>query len=277
MFYLYLQIKHFFHSLSPFLTLAKPTSFEYLCAKGPHQLHLVFYIYRFLHEAFPLTENTNLYMCKWAQWLRRPITSQMWNRIWTSTFKCVVQREPSITILMFWYRTLEVIHNYDPSSTAKYWHCGLEVWSLLHIFWQCSLIQPFSHEVMLLLQKVVDLPLPLDPIHYVLGSSLSGIAKHIKQLISYILLAAKRDILLYWLSNIPPLWSRFLQLITDIRRMEYLTATVHDTIPQFNKIWEQWNRSEFGSPLPGSIMIWSLGIHCRYVFIHISYIWSNLN
>lgn len=75
---------------------------------------------------------------------------------------------------------------------------------------------------MLLLQKVVDLPLLLDPIHCLLGLPFSGVAKPIKRLISDILLAAKRVIPLYWLSNIPALWSRFLQLIADIQRMKYL-------------------------------------------------------
>lgn len=44
----------------------------------------------------------------------------------------------------------------------------------------------------MLLHKVLDLSLPLDPIHYLLGLPFSGIAKPIKQLICYIILATRR-------------------------------------------------------------------------------------
>lgn len=153
---------------------------------------------------------------------------------------------------MLWYKTPEVIDKYDSSIPAHCWHCGTCTGSLFHIFWQCSMVQPFWHEVMQLIQRVVDVSLPLDPLHYLLGLPFSGITKRSNMLISYILLAAKRIIPLCWLSNSPPPWSRFLQLIAEIRRMEYLTASVHDSILQFNKIWDPWDQSEYGRPLPAS-------------------------
>ncbi|PIO11108.1 hypothetical protein AB205_0076050, partial [Aquarana catesbeiana] len=107
-FHFYLQVRHFFHSKSPSLTLDKPTTFEHLCAQGPNQLHLISCIYRILHEPTPITETLHHYMCKWSQLVGRPVTIQMWDRIWSSTFKsskCVTQRETTIKILMFWYRT----------------------------------------------------------------------------------------------------------------------------------------------------------------------------
>lgn len=162
----------------------------------------------------------------------RPISTQLWDRIWSSTFKSskCVQRETSTKILMFWYKTPEVLHKYDPSIPAHCWYCGTDVGSLFHIFWQCSMIQPFWHEVMLLIQRMADVSLPLDPLYYLLGLPFSGIAKKDNRLISYILLAAKRLIPLCWLSDTTPPWSRFLQLVAEIRKMEYLMASVHDTI-----------------------------------------------
>lgn len=63
--YFYIQVKHFFQSMSPFLTIDKPTPFEHICADGPHQLHLVSSIYHILHEATLITEDRHLYMRKW--------------------------------------------------------------------------------------------------------------------------------------------------------------------------------------------------------------------
>lgn len=81
LFHFYLQIRHFFHSQSPSLTLNKPTPFEYLCAQGPHQPNLVCSIHHILHESFPLTEVTHLYMRRRAQLLGRPIISQLWDLV----------------------------------------------------------------------------------------------------------------------------------------------------------------------------------------------------
>lgn len=190
-------------------------------------------------------------MSRWPHLIGRPISSQMWDRIWSSTFKysrCVLHRETSIRVLMFWYKTPKVFHKFDPSSSANCWHYGSEIGSLFHIFWQCSMIQPFWHEVMLLIQKVVDVSLLLDTLNYFLGLPFPGITKQDNRLIAYILLAAKWLIPLFGLSHSPPHWSRFLQLIAEIRGMEYMTASVHDSIPQFNKIWELWDQSEFGTP-----------------------------
>lgn len=159
LFYFYLHIRHFFHSQSLLLTLEKPTTFEYLCAQDPHQLHLVSSIHRILHESTPLTEFTHLYMRRWAQLLGKPISSQLWDRIWSSTFKsskCVLQRETSIKVLMLLYKTPEVIHKYDPSYSSNCWRCEWLVGSLFHIFWQCSLSQPFWQDVMILIQTVAN-------------------------------------------------------------------------------------------------------------------------
>lgn len=89
-----------------------------------------------------------------------------------------------------------------------------------------------------LLQKVVGLPLSLDPIQCLLGLPFLGKDKPVRRLIIYILLAAKRTIPLYWLSTAPPSQQHLLQLIAEMRRMEYLTATVHEAVPHFNKIRE---------------------------------------
>lgn len=87
LFHFYLQVRHLFHSHSPLLTLDKPITFEYLCAQGPQQLHIISSIHHILHESTPLTETTRLYMRRWTQLIGRPIPLQLWDRMWSSIFK----------------------------------------------------------------------------------------------------------------------------------------------------------------------------------------------
>lgn len=251
LFHFYLQVRHFFFSKFPTLTLDKPTTFEYLCTQGPHQLHLISSIHRILHESTPLTETTHHYMRRWSHLLSRPVTVQMWDRIWSSIFKsskCVTQRETSIKILMFWYEIPDIIHKYNPSVSACCWCCKTDIGSLFHIFWHCSLIQPLAWCDATNTEGGGCVP-PARPLNCLLGLPFSGLTKRDNRLISYILLAAKRLIPLCWLSAAPPPWSRFLHLVVEIRRMEFLTASVHDSISHFDKVWEPWDRSEYGTPM----------------------------
>lgn len=84
---------------------------------------------------------------------------------------------------------------------------------------------------------------------YLLGLPFSGISKFAKQLISYILLAARMAIPLCW-STEPPTMSLLINIIADIRRMEYLTIMVSETLLQFNNALEVWDQSENGLPFP---------------------------
>lgn len=90
-----------------------------------------------------------------------------------------------------------------------------------------------------------EFSLPLDPLHYLLGLPFPGIGKSSNKLASYILLAA---IPIHWLSSTPPSQDQLLKVISEIRRMEHMTALVEDVGIRFNKIWDIWDRSEFGSP-----------------------------
>lgn len=101
---------------------------------------------------------------------------------------------------------------------------------------------------MSLLQRLLEVPLPLDPIHYLLGLPFPGIGKLSNKLVSYILLAAKRTIQMHWLTSTPPCQTQLLHAVSEIRRIEYMTALVDDAIIRFNKIWDPWDKSEYGSP-----------------------------
>lgn len=155
MHYSYLQIKHFFSCLSRSCSLDKPTICQYTCAQGPYQLHLISSIYKILHDALPFDLD--------GRASYRPIPFPCWERICTSlskSFRCMVQRETNVKIVMFWYKTPEVLNRQDSSISP--WCCSTSIGPLFHIFWQCPLIQPFLAKLMFLLQNIMRISLPLD-------------------------------------------------------------------------------------------------------------------
>lgn len=186
-------------------------------------------------------------MQKWSHLLQKPNPLPCWNKIWTFTFsssRCLVQREMAVKILKFGYRTPEILHRHDSGVPSFCWRCDSSIGTHLHIFWQCPQIQPFWVNVMSILQTLTNTSLPLDPLHYLLGLPFPGLQKTIKKHISYILLAAQRVIPMCWLSRDTPAPFLLLNTITEICKMEYLTASVSDTILKFNKIWELWDLSK---------------------------------
>lgn len=208
LFYSYLQIRHFFTTKSPTLTLDKPIDFKMLCAKGPYEPQLISTIYKILHEATPLKVDSHHYMRRWSQILQYDIFLLAWDCIWESTSKisrCVTHKESTYKILLFWYRTPKCLHAYNPTISKLCWRCNKAVGSHFHIFWECPLVTQFWAQIQTLLEKLLEVPIPLNPMHLILGLPFSGIHKTKRRLMSFILLAAKRTIPGLWLSTPPPL------------------------------------------------------------------------
>lgn len=103
--------------------------------------------------------------------------------------------------------------------------------------------------VMPLLQWIFESPLPLDPLHLLLGLPFPGLGRALNNFASLILLAAKRVILMCCLSPFPPSHDQFLQVIGETRRMEHMKALEEDAFDRFNRVWDLWDKSEFGSSL----------------------------
>lgn len=83
---------------------------------------------------------------------------------------------------------------------------------------------------------------PVYPVHYLLGLPVPGISKHAK---CYNLLAAKRVIPNHWLSSNSATQPQLILTIAQIRRMERMTAAIHDSLHQFSKILDPWDNSLF--------------------------------
>lgn len=98
--------------------------------------------------------------------------------------------------------------------------------------------------VMSLPQRLFESPLPLDPLHLLVGLPFPGLGKNFNKLASYILLAAKRVIPMCWLASIPPSQEQLLNAIAKIHRMEHMTALIEGAIDRFDRVWDLWDKSE---------------------------------
>lgn len=250
LFYSYLQFRHFFATKSPTLSLDKPSDFEMLCAKGPYEPQLISTIYRILHEANPLKVDSHHYMKKWTPLLQHDISLLDWESIWESTSRisrCVAHKESAYKILLSWYKTPERLHACNSTTSKMCWRCNKAVGSQYHILWECPLVTQFWAQIQTVLQKLLGVPIPLNPMHYILGLPVPGIHKSKRKLMSFILLAAKRTIPKLCLFSSSPTLTQTLSILMDIWRMEHPSAVVDDSISKFSQTWQSWDESEYSS------------------------------
>lgn len=58
-----------------------------------------------------------------------------------------------------WYRTPVKLHKYYPEISPLCWRCNADPGSLLHIWWDCPLIQHFWREIHRLTTNITSYPL----------------------------------------------------------------------------------------------------------------------
>lgn len=130
-----------------------------------------------------------------------------------------------------------VLHSFNPAVPEVCWRRTGDRGMLAHIFWFWPQDQGFWNIVQNVLELVLEVSLPHDPLHYLLS-----ISKSYKKLSAHILTAARRLIPHYWKSTETSSQSQLILVIAEVGVMEYLTALLRDSIKFFHKIWNFWDK-----------------------------------
>lgn len=142
-----------------------------------------------------------------------------------------VQKEITLKVVMFQYKTPEVLYAHNPMISGLCWRFSCEIGSEYNIFWQCSHIQLFWASVMFI-HKVLKMPVPLAPVLWLPQALYNIMLIHVN--------CSQKRHSYKLLSKDQPSQSQLLN-IADIRGMEYLTAVTGDTLTQFSTIWDAWD------------------------------------
>lgn len=226
-------------------------AFELLCSQGPHQMRLISTMYQLLQESPPLSEELHTYMRKWAISLKnqspslngirpgpqRPKYPGAWRKqrqhlkyysSGTGLKKyCIIMTPPS---LLFVGDVVNLEALTTTSSGNVNYLCPFSPWWCLCFSVYLSI--PFS--------STGSVTSPS-------GSPLLWPDESFKQ-ISLLYLASRQVSYPYLLvvPHHPPSQDQFLQAIAEIRRMEHMTAQVDDAVDRFDRVWDLWDKSEYG-------------------------------
>ena len=118
--------------------------------------------------------------------------------------------------------------------------CGLRPATLGHMFWGCPKLSNYWDNIFRTLSNILHRPINLDPLVAVLGIIDSSMTKSNTEhnIVSYVILLARRLILLNWKQKVAPTYSN---LLTDIMRhleLEKMRFMLKNQERMFYRIWQ---------------------------------------
>ena len=119
-----------------------------------------------------VTDNVRLMEIKWSTRLQSIQSLNFWNQC----YKNVKNIFFSNKLRWFYYqivrgclKTNYIVSIFKPLVNAECTFCGTELETILHLFWECTLIKPFVDECRVVINRKIDFVTEMDRIDYIFG------------------------------------------------------------------------------------------------------------
>lgn len=110
-------------------------------------------------------------MRQWESELSIDLLPAEWERIFSHIHKGSINvstQENRYKLFSRWYRTSDKIHNFHPTVPQACLRCNAARGTLLHIWWECPLIQSFWMEIHRLVSQITTYTPAFSPAQYLL-------------------------------------------------------------------------------------------------------------
>lgn len=152
----------------------------------------------------------------------------------------VAIQENSYKIETRWYRTPSLLHKFSPSIPNTCWRCGKAEGTMLHVWWDCDLIQPFWKKVHDIISQVTTYTLDYAPAQYLLHHTTLSKSAYYKSLAMHMVNAARLCVPTHWRSITPPTIREWFAKLSKIEEMEELIHISQERIQKFTTTWACW-------------------------------------
>lgn len=241
-FFKYLQLRHFLQTYSRDSPYSRDhTPLELLCLDTEPQGHLISATYSLLFSQH-IVKNDKL-VKQWESDLSLDLSPQEWDSIFTLMHKGSINvstQENRFKVFSKWYRTPYKIHKFHPAIPPTCWRCGSAKGTLLHIWWSCSLIQPFWQAIHRLITQISTYSPTFTPERYLLQHTPVSPGSYNNSLTIHLIKAASLCIPAIWRSTSPPTIQEWIRRVDKIAEMEKLICQANDNPTKFNTTWACW-------------------------------------
>lgn len=181
----------------------------------------------------------------WSEDLRVDISDKQWRYVCILAHKCSISTKLQETsyrykLLTRWYNTLDKLHKWDAQKPDVCWRCQKDTGTLIHIWWNCSLISAYWEEVRFIIKQITETKLDLKAACCLLHLSSFSLTRYKHSLTKHLLNAAKSLIPLHWNSTRVPSISEWLQRVADVCEMEDTLAQDRGSVVSFHETWQPW-------------------------------------
>lgn len=202
-FFHYLQIRHFLNRTKPLSKWYRDyTPFEALCTSSVPLRHLISVVYSLLFsDCNPKAKKISQ---QWEGEVSLDLPKEEWERSYDHIHKGLItvsSQKNGYKIYSRWYRTPEKIHKYHPQVSPQCWRCDT---AIAHIWWDCTILQPFWQEVHCLIVRITTYTPDFTPAQYLLHHTSIPYSACKKSLTLHLINAAKQCLPLHWKSPNPP-------------------------------------------------------------------------
>lgn len=139
----------------------------------------------------------------------------------------VSAQENGFKLFSRWYNPPLKLHRIYPTIPPTCWRCQDKEDSLLHIWWECPLIQKFWLDVHCHTTQITTPQLDFSPAQTLLHHSTLPTKTYHQSLALHLINAAKMCIPVHWRSPQPPTIAEWIKHVNKVAEMEDHQA--HDT------------------------------------------------
>lgn len=201
---------------------------------------------------------------QWDRDLNIDLTTEDWKHVHNHIHKGslnISTQENRYKIFTKWYRTPDRIHKFHPNLPPLCWSCNASIGTLLHIWWECPLIQTYWTEIHRLITQITTYSPDFTPAQYLLLHTSLPQHTYKKSLVLHLINAANLCIPVHWRNTSPPpTILEWIQRVDRIAEMENLIHQSSDTPSKYVNIWAGWSHfkssqapnTATGFPLTGS-------------------------
>lgn len=240
-FFRFLQVRHYIIHNTTLINHPELSDIEIMLFQQQNKMSLSSF-YKVLVRLS--TCDTQRVRSLWEKELSVTLDKETWDSVWSNTKNisiCTRTRAIQVKIIHRLHISPHRRHLFDPSLSPLCLKCKTVVGTLTHCFWSCYKLQRYWSDIVCELTSVFSMNIELDPVYLILGIP----SKHIKtvagkRLFNILTFAARKNILLHWVSDKSPSVNGWRKIISELIPLEYLTSIIHTNMDQFYTVWRPY-------------------------------------
>lgn len=241
-FFRYLQIRSYIKEKTPQFPHKPPSQgIDLVLSNPPPSKGPISFLYEKIYSLCDSSLST--VKAAWEQDLGYNIQDDSWDKILLRVHKsslCARHGLIQCKILHRTHWTKFRLSQIYPTVTPDCDRCHQTPATHLHMFWSCPTLQQYWTRIFTILSHTLQTPLQPEPLIALFGitSNAVQLSKVKSDFLAFLVLLAKRRILLCWKSPLPPSYEGWIKDVLHFSKLEKIKFSIRGSLTNFFKIWQ---------------------------------------